>query len=175
MIEAQFRKSVDRGLWKTAYSSTNAHEFFAELSMWYFDSRGDYGQIEPRPKEGRAWFRQYDPDAFDLLDRIYSGRVKVERMVRETLAARPPENEGRLRSLSSDHPTKVLFDNRTSKELSLYWLDYEGQRKPYGRVPAGAKHFLSTFATYPWVVVDPDGKVIGVYVAGEADCRMVLK
>lgn len=97
IIEAQFKKSLEQGLWKTAYASTNPNEFFAELSMWYFDSRGDYGQIKPMPKEGREWLQNYDHDAFDLLDQIYSGRVKVKRIAWETLPGSPPEDENRLR------------------------------------------------------------------------------
>lgn len=40
MVEKQYAASVKSGLWKTAYASTNANEFFAELTMWYFGSRG---------------------------------------------------------------------------------------------------------------------------------------
>jgi hypothetical protein len=175
MIEAQFKKSLGKGLWGTAYASTNPNEFFAELSMWYFGSRGDYGHIKPIPKEGRQWLRKYDPDAFKLLDRIYSGRVRIERITRETLAARPPEDEARLHSIASDHPTTVLFDNQTPTDLSLFWLDFQGKRKSYGTVRAGQKRFLNTFATHPWVVVNPAGKALGVFVPGEANGRVTLK
>jgi hypothetical protein len=175
MIEAQFEKSTEQGLWITAYASTNPNEFFAELSMWYFDSRGDYGQIEPTPKEGREWLQKYDPDAFDLLDQIYSGRVKVDRIAWETLPERPPDDEDTLRSISSDHPTAVLFDNRTSTDLSLFWLDFAGTRKPYGTVRAGGKHFQNTFATHPWIVVNPNGKTIGIYVADEENGKVSLE
>jgi hypothetical protein len=76
MVRAQYKKSMEKGRWKTAYASTNFDEFFAELSMWYFGSRGDFGLIVPTPKAGREWLREYDPDAFALLDKIYSGQVK---------------------------------------------------------------------------------------------------
>jgi hypothetical protein len=33
MVRAQYQKSVSKGLWKTAYASTNPHEFFSELSI----------------------------------------------------------------------------------------------------------------------------------------------
>ncbi len=71
MVKKQHAASVKKGLWKTAYASTNAGEYFAELTMWYFGSRGDYGRIEPRPEEGREWLRTYDPDGFALLESIY--------------------------------------------------------------------------------------------------------
>ena len=37
-ITEQFRRSSERGLWKSAYAASNDDEFFAELSMWYFGS-----------------------------------------------------------------------------------------------------------------------------------------
>src|SRR5208282_1107544 len=53
-IQEQYQSSMRRGLWP-AYAGTNPDEFFAELTMWYFDSRGDYGKIEPSPQPGRDW------------------------------------------------------------------------------------------------------------------------
>jgi len=34
-------------------------------------------------------------------------------MVKKMLAARPTEDESSVRSISSDHPTTILFDNGT--------------------------------------------------------------
>ena len=173
-VQQQFKRSMKKGLWGTAYASTNFDEFFAELSMWYFGSRGDYGQIKPRPEVGRDWLRRYDPDAFDLLDNIYLGRIKVERIVWETLAAHPADDEGKLRSLSSQCPTPILFDNRTAKDYALFWLDYEGKRKPRGILPAGVKTGQDTFATHPWLVADPEGNVVGIYVPGKSHAKVEL-
>ena len=41
-ITAAYARAKADGLWRTAYAMTNEQEFFAELSMWYFYSRGDY-------------------------------------------------------------------------------------------------------------------------------------
>ena len=137
MVEKQYAASVKKGLWKTAYASTNAGEFFAELTMWYFGSRGDFGRIEPHPQEGQEWLRTYDPDGFALLDAIYSGKQKVQRMVWEPLAAHPAKEEAELRPSSPVQPTTVLFDNRTPTDVSIFWIDPQGERKPYGVVRAG--------------------------------------
>jgi alpha-glucosidase len=75
-FEEQRRKSVAKGLWKS-YARTNADEFFAELTMWYFGTRGDFGAIKPAPRAGRAWLREYDPEAFRLFDDFYRGRIPV--------------------------------------------------------------------------------------------------
>jgi hypothetical protein len=173
-VQGQFEKSMEKGLWKTAYASTNFDEFFAELSMWYFGSRGDCGQIKPRPEVGRDWLRRYDPDAFALLENIYSGHSKVERIAWETLIAHPPEDERKLRSISSQQHTSILFDNRTATDYSLFWLDFQGKRKAYGTLLAGCKEGQNTYATHPWLVAEPNGKVVGIYVPGKSHAKVEL-
>jgi hypothetical protein len=133
--------------------------------MWYFGSRGDYGRIEPRPKEGREWLRGYDPDGFALIDAIYSGRQKVQRIVREPLPAHPASDEADLRPSPDVQRTTVLFDNCTASDVSLFWIDGEGRRKSYGVIHPGHKHIRPTFTTHAWVAIAPDGKVLGIWVA----------
>jgi hypothetical protein len=174
IVRKQFKKSTAAGLWKTAYASTNDDEFFAELSTWYFDSRGDFGHITPKPQVGRDWFRKYDPGAFAVLDGIYSGRTKVGRIVWEKLKPRSPDEEHKLRALSADKPTVVAFDNRTPIELSLIFLDYEGKRKPYGKIRAGERVAQHTFATHPWLLVRPDGRAVAIFVATKNHGRAVV-
>jgi hypothetical protein len=165
IVRKQFEKSTAAGLWKTAYAATNDDEFFAELSMWYFDSRGNFGHITPKPQVGRAWFRQYDPGAFDVLNGIYAGRTKVARIEWEKLVPQLLADEHKLRAISSAHPTVVLFDNRTAADLSLFFLDFEGKRKSYGTIHAGERQSQNTFATHPWLLVRPDGQAVAIFVA----------
>jgi hypothetical protein len=142
--------------------------------MWYFNSRGDYGKLSPKPKVGRDWFRQYDPGAFAVIDGIYSGRTKVARLVWEKLVARSPDEERKLKSLSSAEPTVVAFDNRTSSDLTLFWLDFQGKRKPYGKIRAGEQMSENTFATHPWFLARPDGTAVAIFVATKNHGRAIV-
>jgi hypothetical protein len=72
-VEAQYHRSLERGLWRTAYASTNPNEFLAELTMWYFGTKGDIGKMSPAPKAGREGLRDYDPEAYQLLKELYEG------------------------------------------------------------------------------------------------------
>ncbi len=72
----QFNLSRDRGLWVGSYAGSNPHEFFAELAMWYFGTRGDLGMQGAKPANGRDGLKAYDPEAFALLDDFYSGRME---------------------------------------------------------------------------------------------------
>lgn len=76
LLTRQYRSSRRKNLWSGMYAGTNTHEFFAELSSWYFGGRGDVGTLSPPPKPGRAWLKQYDPQAYELLRQIYSGELQ---------------------------------------------------------------------------------------------------
>jgi hypothetical protein len=93
-VEAQRKKSIEAGKWKTMYAAGNAHEFFAELTMWYFDSRGDYGKLKPPPQPGSDWLRAYDPEAFALIDSIYTGRLAPPAIKVADQPARPAGEQG---------------------------------------------------------------------------------
>ena len=72
----QYRRSLDRGLWAGSYAATNAGEFFAELSMWYFGTHGDLRMDGHPPAKGPDGLKTYDPRAFELFDRFYRGRFE---------------------------------------------------------------------------------------------------
>ena len=112
-----YHKAMAAGRWKGMYASTNADEYFAELTMWYVGSRGDYGKLDPRPKPGPQWLQSYDPDAYQLLDAIYTGRMKPEEIVATTLKPLP---SGHRQRASSNRPTarsrrSSLSTGRTSR------------------------------------------------------------
>ena len=76
----QFHHSLAKGLWKDAYAATNEHEFFAELSMWYWGIHGDLGMKGTKPANGREGLKAYDAEAYALFDKFYRG--ELERMPR---------------------------------------------------------------------------------------------
>jgi VHL beta domain len=174
LVRQQFKKSIAAGLWKTAYAATNVDEFFAELSMWYFGSRGDFGNISPTPQAGRAWLRHYDPQAFDLLYRIYSGRAAIEPIAWQPATARPAKDEGQLRSLSSAEPAQLLLVNESPRDYSLFWLDFKGKRQPYGTLHAGERLIENTFATHPWLVARPDGRAVEIFIPETPHAKAVI-
>lgn len=77
MFNQQYRHSLAEGLWKGAYAASNADEYFAELSMWYFGTHGDLGMSGPKPADGPDGLKQYDPQAYKLFDDFYRGRIKI--------------------------------------------------------------------------------------------------
>lgn len=76
-FDEQYRRSLAKGLWKGAYAESNPGEFFAELSMWYFRTRGDLSMKGQKPADGPEGLKAYDADAFALLDAFYKGRSEA--------------------------------------------------------------------------------------------------
>lgn len=79
LFRDQMKKSMDQGLWVGAYAATNEHEFFAELTMWYYGTRGDLNMKGAKPADGPDGLKAYDPDAYKLFDDFYQGRIKVDK------------------------------------------------------------------------------------------------
>jgi alpha-glucosidase len=71
-IEEQYHRAMAEGLWKDAYAATNAGEYWAELSMWYFGGHANGARRSGNvPGPGRPGLRSYDPGGFALVDDLY--------------------------------------------------------------------------------------------------------
>jgi dipeptidyl aminopeptidase/acylaminoacyl peptidase len=64
--------------------------------------------------------------------------------------------------------TTISFHNQTEREVQIFWLDTEGERRPYGTLGAGASRDQHTFAGHVWIVTDSSGNVLAAFEAGEA-------
>jgi len=77
-FDEQWQRSLKNQLWVGSYAASNADEFFAELTMWYFGTFGDMAMTGAKPAKGREGLKNYDPEAFALLDDFYAGKIKVD-------------------------------------------------------------------------------------------------
>jgi hypothetical protein len=68
---------------------------------------------------------------------------------------------GSARSVNSAQKAALEFQNRSGRPVDIFWLDYQGQRKRYKTLNAGQSYTQSTFATHPWIAVDPSGRCVG--------------
>jgi alpha-glucosidase len=76
-FDEQYKRSLDRGLWQKSYAGSNADEYFAELTMWYFGTHGDLHMTGPKPENGPEGLKKYDPEAYALFDEFYTGRMEI--------------------------------------------------------------------------------------------------
>jgi VHL beta domain len=171
-----YKRSTSSGLWKSAYASKNYDEYFAELSMWYFGGLGDRGHISPTPKAGKEWLQSYDPEAFQLLNRIYTGQLRPKILPPLVVAERHPgSDESSLRSLIGDAPTQLKLVNKTAESVDIFWLDYEGKRVQYGTLEPGCVQIQNTYASHPWLFADKQGNAIAIFVASKEQSVATLR
>jgi len=78
------------------------------------------------------------------------------------LSPLPCASESSLRSINDDVATSVTFQNQSDIALSIFWLDFSGQRVPYRTLAAGAAYTQSTFLTHPWLIADSTGACIAI-------------
>ena len=76
-FDAQYHASLDKGRWVKSYAGSNPDEYFAELTMWYFGTHGDMNMTGPKPENGTEGLKKYDPEAFQLFDDFYSGKLST--------------------------------------------------------------------------------------------------
>ena len=78
-------------------------------------------------------------------------------------------SEPSLRSGPSFEATTITFENLTSQVVTIYWLDYGGERQLYSEVPPGAGVEQPTYMGHPWLVADSSGRCIDIYLPREPE------
>ena len=63
--------------------------------------------------------------------------------------------------------TSLTFINRTQGEVELFWLSTEGERRSYGKLPAGERREMNTFAGHVWLAVNERGRTVAAFEATE--------
>ena len=59
--------------------------------------------------------------------------------------------------------TPIAFQNNSAGLRKVYWLDTNGERKPYCELKPGENCDMGTYLSHPWVVTDADGNALGLY------------
>ncbi len=105
---------------------------------------------------GKAWEWQLKHDALKELPELPSNRDRGQRRRRD----------------GGGDDTSLTFQNRSSGAVEVFWWNDAGERRSYGKIPAGGQHVQHTFPGHRWVVVDDKGTELGTIV-GEAAPRTV--
>jgi len=137
-----------------AYAGSCASEYFAELTMWYFGTHGEFVDREARlPPPGPGGLAMYDPDGFALLASIFGGtnpRLADADPERLRLA---PVAAGTASVDREDALVQMEFDNSCGDGTwSLSWVDAEGAVFRYGTVHPRASLLQGTFPGHAWLL-----------------------
>ncbi len=75
---------------------------------------------------------------------------------------------------SRGRETHVTFVNRTKEQITLYWIDRDGERVRYGEIASGKTHQQHTFQGHVWEAVDAKGQTLGIYAATADESDAVI-
>ncbi len=71
-------------------------------------------------------------------------------------------------STSSTTGVRIVFSNTFGRDLTIHWVDYMCQERPYGSLYAGGRFKTTTYATHPWRLRDAStNELLFEYVANE--------
>ena len=79
-----------------------------------------------------------------------------------TSAPRPPSPR---RTTHTGAETSIRLSNTTAGPVEVFWVDENGDRRPYGRILPGQARELHTYAGHVWLVTDALGGPLGFFEA----------
>jgi dienelactone hydrolase len=87
-------------------------------------------------------------------------------------AADGGRNEDRLAIGRVPHPssttgpeTEITIDNRMASDLSLFWINPDGEPLPYGTIRAGERRQQHTYAGHVWLLTSVRSNMVAVFEA----------
>lgn len=72
--------------------------------------------------------------------------------------------EESLRSKEGKISTAITFLNQGSVPVSIYWVDYQGNRKFYSKLEPGQRYRQQTFITHPWIVTSEGNDCLRMFM-----------
>jgi len=70
--------------------------------------------------------------------------------------------------------TIVTFQNKSDKNVKLYWIDYGGARKLYGEIAKDGERQQNTYSDAVWLVTDEKDKPLGYFVATTKMAKAII-
>jgi hypothetical protein len=83
--------------------------------------------------------------------------------------------DGGLVSRQSATPTTVRFANETAAAVSLYWMNFKGERELYGTIEPRTSRTVRTYLTHPWIVTDAQGQPLGTFLPQRVDATALIQ
>ena len=59
--------------------------------------------------------------------------------------------------------TEIIFTNKRSQTVKVYWVSYVGDLKFYGTIEPGKERRQNTFAKAHWLITDENDKPLGYF------------
>lgn len=86
----------------------------------------------------------------------------------------PCSGEATLSAQRTNIESRLIVRNQSGRSIQLYWIDYDGNRRPFLSLGPGESGVQPTFFTHPWVVADSSGRCLAIYYARNTDRQIVV-
>lgn len=83
------------------------------------------------------------------------------------VAAAPKSGSGGLN-------TAVVFENKSKRQIKLYWVDFGGKLKLYGTLDPGGTRRQNSYSRHTWLITDQTDSPLGYFVVSEELARAVI-
>lgn len=83
--------------------------------------------------------------------------------------------EGSIASPGTSKPVTITFKNKSKQEVTVYWLDFDGDREEYATLDTGESYTQETYKNHIWLVADEDDDCIGIWSASKNSQSVTIK
>ncbi|WP_158944392.1 hypothetical protein [Granulicella sp. S190] len=160
LIESQYHSSVAAGHWNGTRAAASPEDYWAELSMWYFDIRASFAAQGRSAESAANAIRAEDPSGFALVDLLYTQKKRPVAI--EAIRARAVSKLA-LSSVSK-RPAELQLVNNSGKNIRFFWIDTEGELRPIGELGPYNRTIEKTFFQHVWMIEDQRGVEIQRFV-----------
>jgi len=109
-----------------------------------------------------------------LVDAVKGVRKVVDKVPWEAVTLKLPPLLKIRPSANGGAAAPIKITNPTAAEVRLFWVDTQGNKKPYGAIKAGETKSIGTYARHVWAVEDVSGKLLGVWEASDGASEAVV-
>lgn len=168
------------------HTRAQLQEYDSGLAALLAEVFGDraWRYVEPAKRKDRAHLKGYDPSKAptfawpaELLawNKAHPDGQAEAMTDTERLPLLAAELKTLPKSKQSSTKTTIVFVNHTGQQIVIFWNDWNGRRKSYGRIHANESESFDTFAGHAWIVTDPHDKLLAVVVASDKPGRAVIE
>ncbi len=68
----------------------------------------------------------------------------------------------------------IVFNNQSGQPAKVFWMNRQGQPKPYGTLEAGWRKPYSTRPGAVWLITDSDDTSLGYFVVGDRGAQAII-
>lgn len=142
---------------------------------------------------GDEEYYRIDQDRYEwtnlATDPLYAGRMATLRSLAPAEFADKPEvrfeslpqlawhaadSKAAPASIPDGNPFQVVFANQREHSVQLFWMDREGNPKPYGLIGPGERKSQQSRPGAVWMIADETGTPLGWFRVGDRGARAVI-